>query len=53
MQDKMNGVKDEVEGKGKEEAGKLGGDKGKEAEGKLQQGKGEVENKIGDAKIDR
>jgi uncharacterized protein YjbJ (UPF0337 family) len=53
MQDKINGEKDEVEGKGKEVVGKLGGDKSMEAEGKLQQGKGEVEEKIGDAKADR
>lgn len=50
MKDKMQGTKDEIEGKGKEVIGKLGGDVGMEAEGKLQQVKGGVEKKIGEVK---
>jgi uncharacterized protein YjbJ (UPF0337 family) len=50
MKDKVQGAKDEIEGKGKEVIGKLGGDRGLEAEGKLQQIKGGVEKKIGDIK---
>lgn len=50
MNEKMQGAKDEIEGKGKEVVGKLGGDRGMEAEGKLQQVKGKIENKIGEVK---
>lgn len=50
MKDKVQGDKDEIEGKAKEVVGKLGGDHVMEAEGKLQQVKGGVEKKIGDVK---
>lgn len=50
MEDKVQGEKDEIEGKAKEVIGELGGDRGTEADGKLQQVKGGVEKKIGDAK---
>ena len=50
VKDKVLGEKDEIEGKGKEIIGKLGGDRPTEVEGKLQQVKGGVEKKIGELK---
>ncbi len=51
MQDKIKGEGNEIKGKVKEEAGKLGGDKSTEVSGKWDQAKGETQEKIGDAKI--
>jgi uncharacterized protein YjbJ (UPF0337 family) len=51
MQDKIKGEGNEIKGKAKEEAGKLGGDKSTEVSGKWDQAKGEVQEKVGDAKI--
>jgi uncharacterized protein YjbJ (UPF0337 family) len=51
MQEKIEGKGDEVKGKVKEEAGKLGGDKSTELGGKWDQAKGHVKEDIGDAKI--
>ena len=53
MQDKMKGEGNEIKGKVKEEAGKLGGDKSTEISGKLDQAKGEVQENVGDAKLKR
>ena len=51
MQDKIKGEGNEIKGKVKEEVGKLGGDKSLEWSGKADQAKGEVQEKIGDAKL--
>ena len=51
MQDKIKGEGNEIKGKVKEEAGKLGGDKSTEESGKWDQAKGEVQEKVGDAKL--
>ena len=51
MQDKMNGEGNEIKGKVKEEAGKLDGNKSTEMSGKMDQAKGEVQEKVGDAKL--
>ena len=51
MQDKIEGKTDQATGKVKEEAGKLGGDKSTEASGKWDKTKGEVQEKVGDAKL--
>ena len=51
MQDKIKGEGNEIKGTIKEEAGKLGGDKSTEASGKWDKTKGEVQEKVGDAKI--
>ena len=51
MQDKIKGEGNELKGKVKEEAGKLGGDKSTEVSGKWDQTKGEVQEHVGDAKI--
>jgi uncharacterized protein YjbJ (UPF0337 family) len=51
MQDKIKGEGNEIKGSVKEEAGKLGGDKSTELGGKFDKSKGEVQEKIGDAKI--
>ena len=51
MQDKIKGEGNEIKGKVKEEAGKLGGDKSTEVSGKWDQAKGEVQENVGDAKI--
>jgi len=51
VQDKIAGEGNEIKGKVKEEAGKLGGDKSTEVSGKMDQVKGEVQEKIGDAKL--
>lgn len=53
MQDKIEGEGNEVKGKVKEEAGKLGGDRSTEISGKMDQAKGEVQEKVGDAKLNR
>ena len=53
MQDKMKGEGNEIKGKVKEEAGKLGGDKSTEISGKADQVKGKVQEKVGDAKLHR
>jgi uncharacterized protein YjbJ (UPF0337 family) len=51
MQDKIKGEGNEIKGTIKEQAGKLGGDKSTEMSGKWDKAKGEVQEKIGDAKI--
>ncbi len=51
MQDKIKGEGNEIKGKVKEEAGKLGGDRSTEISGKLDQAKGAVQEKVGDAKL--
>jgi CsbD-like. len=51
MQDKMKGEGNEIKGKVKEEAGKLGGDRSTEISGKIDQVKGELQEKVGDAKL--
>jgi uncharacterized protein YjbJ (UPF0337 family) len=51
VQDKIKGEGNEIKGKVKEEAGKLGGDKSTEESGKWDQAKGEVQEKVGDAKL--
>jgi uncharacterized protein YjbJ (UPF0337 family) len=51
MQDKIKGEGNEMKGKVKEEAGKLGGDKSTEISGKWDQAKGEAQEKVGDAKL--
>jgi len=51
MQDKIKGEGNEIKGTVKEEAGKLGGDKSTELSGKWDKNKGEVQEKVGDAKI--
>jgi uncharacterized protein YjbJ (UPF0337 family) len=51
MQDKIKGEGNEIKGTVKEEAGKLGGDKSTEVSGKWDKTKGEVQEKVGDAKI--
>lgn len=53
MQDKIKGEGNEIKGTIKEEAGKLSGDKSTEISGKMDQAKGEVQEKIGDAKLHR
>ena len=51
MQDKIKGEGNEIKGKVKEEAGKLGGDRSTEISGKFDKAKGEAQENIGDAKI--
>ena len=51
MRDKMKGEGNEMKGKLKEQAGKLGGDKSTEIGGTWDQPKGEVQEKVGDAKL--
>ena len=51
MQDKIKGEGNEIKGSVKEEAGKLGGDKSTELGGKFDKAKGEVQEKVGDAKL--
>jgi uncharacterized protein YjbJ (UPF0337 family) len=51
MQDKIKGEGNEIKGTVKEEAGKLGGDKSTEVSGKWDKTKGEIQEKVGDAKI--
>jgi uncharacterized protein YjbJ (UPF0337 family) len=53
VQDKAKGEGNEIKGKVKEEAGKLGGDKSTEWSGKADQAKGEIQEKVGDAKLNR
>jgi uncharacterized protein YjbJ (UPF0337 family) len=52
MQDKIKGEGNEIKGTVKEEAGKLSGDKRTEMSGKWDKTKGEVQERVGDAKID-
>lgn len=51
MQDKIKAEGNEIKGKVKEEAGKLGRDKSTEMSGKMDQAKGEFQEKVGDAKL--
>jgi uncharacterized protein YjbJ (UPF0337 family) len=51
MQDKVKGESKEIKGTIKEQAGKLGGDKSTEMSGKWDKATGEVQEKVGDAKI--
>ncbi len=51
MQDKIKGAGNEIKGNVKEEAGKLSGDKSTEVSGKWDKTKGQVQEKVGDAKI--
>jgi len=53
MQDKAKGEGNEIKGKMEEGVGKMTGDKSTELHGKMDQAKGEVQEKVGDAKLDR
>src|SRR5439155_14660669 len=48
--DKLEGKLDQAKGKGKEEAGKLGGDRSTEVGGKVDQAKGKVKEDMGELK---
>ena len=51
MEDKMKGEGNEMKGKVKEQAGKLGGDKSTEISGKWDHVQGEAQEKLGDTKL--